>query len=153
MTEIKAPNTIPAGWANNVFLAGSISNARDWQTEFVRMCRGTLPDSINLINPRRDNFSMDDPTVEREQISWEYNALEHSDVIIFWFSAETVAPITLFELGCYLNTDKVIFIGIDPNYTRKRDVVIQTELRSPAVAADIVHSLKDLQEKLANYLK
>ena len=57
--------------------------------------------------------------------------LREADIILFWFPKETLCPITLFELGCFLNTPKTLVIGVEPGYARERDVRIQVGLERP----------------------
>lgn len=125
---IKAPEYRPL-YANGyprIFLAGSISGVEThWQDYMAEK----LKSKFNVFNPRRDDFDVTNPLVEEQQIEWEHIHLEQSNVISFWFSKETVAPITLFELGKYCrNSSKKIFIGSDPEYPRFRDVKIQMKL-------------------------
>lgn len=145
---LEAPNRVPfekMGWENTVFLAGSISGARDWQIE----AKDRLLPYLNVINPRRANYSSLDPNIEREQIVWEHEMLRFSDKTLFWFSPETLAPITLYELGKMLALSKYqpwrrIYIGIDPDYKRKNDVLIQTQLMDPQLAKKIKFNLGEL---------
>ena len=138
-----------------LFLAGSITGAHDWQKEmafkeydrlngFDKPLR--LVDYFNVFNPRRVDFDASDPNVEKEQITWEHHCIHHCNHILFWFAPETLAPITLFELGSALNTHnhENIYIGIDPEYKRKNDVIIQTSLRDERLAKRIVYSKGDL---------
>jgi len=124
-----------------LFLAGSISGAHNWQTEAATKL---LP-FFNIANPRRANFDVTDPNVEREQIAWEYKHLELCENILFYFSHETVAPITLLEYGTLLEQcnkgEKNIHVAIHPEYPRKNDVLIQTELRAPKLMKNITFSL------------
>ena len=154
---------------DNLFLAGSITGAEDWQKElaFKKYDIFELDDNIesatdkdirlvdyfNVFNPRRANFDVSDPSVEKEQITWEYHCIHQCRYILFWFAPETLAPITLFELGSALNTHehKNIFIGIDPEYKRKNDVIIQTSLRNKALADKIVFSKDELAEQVLMY--
>jgi hypothetical protein len=148
--------------SDNLFLAGSITGAHDWQKEMAfkkydifeldhSIVSATdkdirLVDYFNVFNPRRVDFDASDPNVEKEQITWEYHCIHHCNHILFWFAPETLAPITLFELGSALNTHKHenIYIGIDPEYKRKNDVIIQTSLRDERLAKRIVYSKEDL---------
>ena len=148
--------------SDNLFLAGSITGAHDWQKEMAfkkydifeldhSIESATdkdirLVDYFNVFNPRRADFDASDPNVEKEQITWEYHCIAHCNHILFWFAPETLAPITLFELGSALNTHKHenIYIGIDPEYKRKNDVIIQTSLRDERLAKRIVYSKEDL---------
>lgn len=132
-----------------LFLAGSITGAHDWQKEMAFKKYFPYPsliDVFNVFNPRRVDFDASDPNVEKEQITWEYHCIHHCNHILFWFAPETLAPITLFELGSALNTHQHenIYIGIDPQYKRKNDVIIQTSLRDERLAKRIVYSKEDL---------
>lgn len=128
----------------SLFLAGSISNAADWQSDAYRI----LGEKYTIFNPRRKFFDVSDQKVEEEQITWEHYYLERCQNILFYFAPETVAPITLFEYGCYLGEvhdyedykngrtngmiyTKNLFVGVHPGYPRKNDVIIQTGLRRP----------------------
>jgi len=135
----------------NLFLAGSITGALDWQKSLAFMgVYGTvrLLDHFNCFNPRRANYDTLDPKMEQEQITWEYHNIQNCESILFWFSKETLAPITLFELGSALHTHdhKRISIGIDPEYKRKSDVLTQVRLRNPYLAKRIVYSLEELAQ-------
>lgn len=129
-----------------LFLAGGIQNCELWQNEMIDML-GHVND-LTIYNPRRSNFPIDDPKAAEEQITWEYNHLNNADLISFWFSKETINPIVLFELGKFIETDKKIFIGIDPEYERILDIEIQTLLSNPSV--EIVYSVKELSNQIIN---
>jgi hypothetical protein len=129
-----------------LFLAGGITNCPDWQKEMVDMLEHV--NDLTIYNPRRLNFPMDNPKAAEEQISWEYNHLTNADLISFWFSKGSLNPIVLFELGKFIETDKKIFIGIDPEYERRQDVEIQTLLSNPSV--EIVYSVKELSDQIIN---
>ena len=133
---------------NNIklFLAGGIQNCPDWQSEMVDML-GHVND-LTIYNPRRPNFPIDNPKATEEQITWEYNHLNNADLISFWFSKGSLNPIVLFELGKFIETDKKIFIGMDPEYQRKQDVEIQTLLSNPSI--EIVYSVKELSDQIIN---
>ncbi len=102
----------------------------DWQSEVVRVL---TPYEITVLNPRRKNFPMDDPTAAEEQITWEYERLRSADFLSFWFSQGSDNPIVLFELGSALERGKPLIIGVDPHYSRREDVLIQTRLRSTEI--------------------
>ena len=136
---------------DKLFLAGGITNVCNWQED---ICSG-LEDVVGLTiyNPRRDDFYIDDPLLEEEQIIWEFNHLRDCNMLLFWFSNETVQPITLYELGKWVNgnpnnKDKV-WIGVDPNYPRANDVYIQTHLASPHIK--IYNNLYDIQQNIRSY--
>lgn len=113
-----------------IFMAGGITNCPDWQTELAgRIDRGVG----TLFNPRRAHFPIDDPSAADEQIRWEHDALRLADGILFWFPAETLCPIVLYELGAWSMTTKPLVVGCHPDYRRREDVFIQTELARPDV--------------------
>lgn len=129
-----------------VFLAGGITGCLDWQQEMTEMLRNT---SLVLLNPRREDFPIHDPNAAREQITWEHCHLGMADAVSFWFSPETLNPIVLYELGAWSKSTKPIFVGVHPEYKRRQDVEIQTELERPEV--NIVYSLQELVIQLASY--
>ena len=125
----------------SVFLAGGITNCPDWQKDLIELLKDT-PDLV-MFNPRRANFPIKDPNAAEEQISWEYDSLKEVDNLIFWFSRGSLNPIVLYELGIWGNSgDRPLFIGMDKEYERQQDVLIQTKLARPEVK--IVYSLENL---------
>jgi hypothetical protein len=124
-----------------LFLGGGITNCPDWQNEILNKLDSKGLD-IAVFNPRRKNYSKEDPNAEMEQISWEYSRLREAQVLLFWFSSGSENPIVLFELGSALERNVSVIVGVDPNYSRKRDVEIQVGLRNKNIK--IAHSLDDL---------
>ena len=130
-------------YSPTVFLAGSISECFNWQSELVQLLSQR---NITLINPRRQNFDINKENLIKEQIEWEYHHLRRVDIISFWFSYETLAPITLFELGSALHTDSEIVVGCHPDYKRREDVIFQCRLVNPYIK--VVNDLLDLSENI-----
>ena len=130
---IEAPNevfNIENAKNVKVFLAGGITNCPDWQSEIIELLRD-VP-NLTIYNPRRANFPMDDPNASDEQITWEFIHLQNADVTVFWFAKGSLNPIVLYELGMWGNSrNKPMIIGIDPEYERKSDVIMQTVLAKP----------------------
>lgn len=138
MRYIEAPTPLDDIQRPAVFLAGGITNCEDWQTPVAKTLfednkgkRGTI------INPRRAEFPIDDPSAAEEQILWEHRALWMSDVVSIWFAGgESVQPIVMFEFGCHMGRFCVgggphrITIGVDPGYKRKQDVELQIKAHS-----------------------
>ena len=136
MKYIEAPNEYQYGsqsLATSIFLAGSITNAKDWQ----KILYASIKNANGVVyNPRRENFDINNPKDSRIQIEWEFDYLRKADIIVFYFSGETVAPITLYELGAALERNvsrdrrkqQKILIYCEPEYSRKFDVKVQTEL-------------------------
>lgn len=120
MNEIQAPH--PFRKETFVFLGGSIEmgNAEKWQSRLISEFSDC---DITFLNPRRDDF--DRSMVQRmennqfmEQVSWELDALDFSDLIIFYFDPNTKAPITLLELGLHAKSRKVIVCCPDKFWRR-----------------------------------
>lgn len=111
-----------------VFLAGGITGCPDWQAELLHDVHSPR---VTVLNPRRAAFDVTDKNLAFEQIQWEHKALRAAYGISFWFAAETVQPITLYELGAWSMTDKPLLVGCHPDYERRADVKIQTALVRP----------------------
>lgn len=91
-----------------------------------------VPDCV-IYNPRRDDFDMSAyEEVSRQQIIWEFHALRMSTVNLFWFPAETLCPITLFEYGSAIERlhAGAVMCGTHPDYQRRFDLIEQTSLRN-----------------------
>ena len=157
MNYIECPTKLQPNHINTIFLGGSISNAGLWQSKMVKLLDNT---DLTVVNPRRANFDINNKQMTIDQIEWEFEHLRKCEAILFWFSYETVAPITLFEYGVHLgqaalNADygyhsKKIFCGVHPEYQRKIDVVTQTDLinKYHPYNVNIVYSLESLAEQV-----
>ena len=145
MKHITCPENYD-GKEKSLFLAGGITNCSDWQAEIIKLLKNT---DLVLLNPRRKHFSTDNPNIDQEQIKWEFEHLKKATAVSFWFTEETLCPITLYELGKQSALDKPVFVGVHPRYARIKDVEIQTKLIRPEVK--IVYSLKELAEQIKNW--
>lgn len=115
----------------SLFLAGGISGTFDWQADVVARLTD-LP--LVLLNPRRRNFPIDDPTAAHTQIEWEFRHLRRATAVLFWFPPETLCPIALYELGGRaLVREQPLFVGTHPDYARRLDVEVQLKLARPEV--------------------
>ena len=122
------------------FLAGGITGCKNWQKEVIDYLNKIPRLKVDLVimNPRRENFPIDDPDAAKEQIEWEFKWLNRADIFSMCFVAgESVQPICMYELGRYLvvkknqfpdDWDHRIIIGVEEDYKRIQDVFIQTEL-------------------------
>ena len=156
MNLFRAPDFVPPELlARSVFLAGGIGAGAvvpDWQSELIERLRDT---DLTLLNPRRDDYPAHDPNALREQIGWEHRYLHAARAVSFWFVAETLCPITLYELGCWANwrdergTPKPILVGAHPDYARRTDLFVQLELVRPEV--EIVRSVEKLAAQIRDY--
>lgn len=141
MSLIVAPNHYHSRpRSKSVFLAGGITGCPNWQAEAILCIRERLPE-WDILNPRRDDFDINDPSIARQQIEWEFDMLDRATAIMFWFPKESLCPIALYELGFYLSRfQKVenlwevpIVIGCDPGYSRLFDVQVQYELATASM--------------------
>ena len=126
-----------------LFLAGGIRGCPDWQAQATNLLADT---DLVLLNPRRASFPIHDPSAAYEQIDWEYRHLRMATTRLFWFPAESICPIVLFELGAWTRTLEPLFVATHPSYLRRQDVVIQTGLARPDVA--VLDSLDALCEQV-----
>ena len=129
----------------SIFLAGGIKGCPDWQAYAVNRLKHT---QFVVLNPRRPEFS---PSEEegRAQIRWERFHLEQADEVLFWFPQETVCPISLFELGTWLYTRKVLLVGCHPKYPKRFDVQVQSRLARPEM--DLADDLDKLLDTLCQW--
>ena len=113
MNEVKSP----AEWekpdgAMSIFLGGSIEmgKAVNWQQQVA----DSLKDfNVLLLNPRRDDWDSSwtqsiDNHQFNQQVTWELDAQDHADLIVYYFDPKTQSPITLMELGLYASSGKVL---------------------------------------------
>lgn len=115
-----------------LFIAGGIRNCPKWQDELIEklLKEQRIKDEIEdedikiiIYNPRCNEVPEED-----KQIEWEFNKLKESDIISFWFSEGSVNPITLLEYGKHMKSKKKLVIGCHPNYEKKNNIKVQTEL-------------------------
>lgn len=137
-----------SGDETSVFLGGGITGCPLWQNTMVELLKDT---SLVLLNPRRAEFDVSNASMEKEQIKWEFKSMRAAKGIIFWFPKETLCPITLYELGSWVHTNKPLFIGHDPEYKRSRDLAIQIPL---VRSGQMIHtSLESVAVEVARWAK
>jgi hypothetical protein len=133
-----------------IFLAGGITNCPDWQSEIIELIHqkyATHELNFTLYNPRRPSFPMDKPEEAERQIVWEYQHLKEANEYIFWFSRGSLNPIVLYEYGKWVtSSNKPVIVGVDPDYERKEDVLVQTALARPEI--NIMSSLNEIVEQI-----
>lgn len=114
MAKLVAPDRLlPTGAFPVVFLAGSIEmgKAIDWQNQISKELESIAP-SVWVCNPRRENWdssweqSIHNPLF-KEQVDWELDHLDQSDLAVFYFQPDTLSPITLMELGHRLGSQSL----------------------------------------------
>lgn len=146
---VEAPKRYLPGVADPpaVFLAGGITGCPDWQQEARRLLEAS---PCVVLNPRRPDFPIGEPSAAWFQIDWEFRHLRKAKAVLFWFPKETLCPIALYELGAWSMTRKPIFVGAHPEYQRRQDVVIQTDMARPGVK--VVDSVGALVEQFKAWL-
>lgn len=161
MKIFKPPTKFPKDKAKlEIFLAGSIEmgTAIDWQDK-VQKIIGEIEenDDINIFNPRRDNW---DPSVKqtienrkfREQVEWELNGLDRSNLIICYFDGQTKSPITLMEMGLHARENKLI-VFCPKDFWRKGNVDIVAKKHNFPVYEKEKEFLEAVKSKIKSCLK
>ncbi len=128
MKEIQSPNDFKGEHLiGDVFLGGSIEMgiAENWQHKLLNQFKDT---ELRFLNPRRDdwdaNWKQEESNPQfNEQVTWELDALEYSDLIVFYFDPNTKSPITLMELGLFAKSGKVV-VCCPKGFWRKGNVDI-----------------------------
>jgi hypothetical protein len=150
---LEAPNQFESYSGINhiktVFLAGSITGESNWQIN----AKNALLPHFNIFNPRRENYDNLIADQERIQIAWEYKYLDLAGITLFYFSNETLAPITLLEYGkqlvkCKYAPFRKTYVTIHPEYKRKNDVIIQTELENPLLLLNVFDDLNKMYQRI-----
>lgn len=121
----------------SIFLAGGITGCDNWQkvVQFELM-RTFKNDPLLILNPRRDNFPINNPNAAEEQITWEFNALDYCDMFTMYFAGgSSDQPICMYEYGRHLakfdehsRSLNSVVVTACKDYKRYNDVIIQTRL-------------------------
>lgn len=137
----------------SIFLAGSIEMglAEDWQSKIEKELDGL---DVTIYNPRRDSW--DSSWVQsihneqfREQVEWELDHLDKSDLIVMYFDENTKSPISLLELGLYASSGKMI-VYCPEGFWRKGnvDIVAQRyDIRQVNYFNELLVALKSVASK------
>lgn len=125
-----------------IFLAGTIDNGDsvDWQSH---VCEELKDYDITLINPRREDWDSSwSPTADnplfKEQVEWELSGLINSDIIFMYLAPGSVSPISLLELGVFI--DKTIIVVVPDGYFRKGNIEVTLEYLT---GEKVYHTLED----------
>lgn len=133
----------------SVFLAGSIEMgiADDWQNIIGKWF---ITKGWNVFNPRRTDWdstwiqSYENPQFN-QQVNWELNALDKSDIILMYLDPMTKSPISLLELGLHANSKKLYVVCPDGFY-RKGNV----EMVCSVYDIPLFNNLEDFKNYLTN---
>jgi len=164
MSQIITAPSIEKPIYTSIFLAGGITNCKDWQKEVIKELEF---ENISIFNPRQKNFDITDKNASFKQISWEFERLEQMDIFSMYFcNSESDQPICMYELGRNIlkmqnrfpnDWEKRIIISVENEYKRKQDVIIQTQLCASKIfietdANPIKHAfyIKNIIRKLKN---
>jgi hypothetical protein len=129
-----------------VFLAGTIEmgNSEDWQTK-VSVILKDRP--YTILNPRRDEWDSSwEQKIENpqfyQQVNWELDALNKSDIIILYLLPDSKSPISLLELGLYANSGKLL-VCCPEGFWRKGNVEVVCERFNIPLYENIEKLLED----------
>lgn len=150
MIEINPPRSIYLGHNHlKVFLSGSIEmgKAVDWQREVINALKD---EDVIIFNPRRKDWdnswkqTLQDPRFV-EQVNWELQGLEMANLIAVHLEPNTMAPITLMEIGLYAKSypDKLI-IHCPEGYWRKGNIDVLCQ----KYQIDQVESLEEMVNEI-----
>ena len=152
---IKPPKLLPDNMrciGKKIFLAGSIEmgSAIDWQTKVTNALSNK---NAIFLNPRRDDWDstwhQDSPKF-KEQVNWELDAQTDADIIVMYYDPNTKSPITLLELGLFVDKKpKGKFIVCCPEgFWRKGNVDIVCERYGAVMTSDLDELIAHLSAQL-----
>ena len=158
MEVYKAPQKYPSDSKFTIFLGGSIEmgKAELWQEAITEKLKDF---DIRILNPRRDDYdagqkqSIDNPYF-KEQVTWELDGLDRSDLIVMYLQPDTLSPISMMEIGLYINTldwNKQMIICTPNGFWRRGNIEILVD-RFP-FHCKLVDKFEDLEEYIIKYLK
>lgn len=145
-----------------IFLAGGITNCQDWRKSVISNLNKVYKndDRVVIFNPRREVFNVFNEAETFKQIKWEFDAINECDIFgMFFCDSKSIQPICMYELGKQLSYCKYTFgkneniihtlIGVEEEYSRKEDVIIQSNLMGYPV--DVLRGSKEQRyEDFAN---
>jgi hypothetical protein len=149
--EVKAPGKYDASKRYTIFLAGAIDQgkAEDWQE---KVARALDKFDITILNPRRDDWdssweqTADNPEF-RQQVEWELDAQEASDMIVFVFTADSKAPITFLEFGLFAPKKDAV-VCAEEGFYRQGNLDIVAERHKVPMYHDLDEMIGDLRAVL-----
>lgn len=155
----KAPDrSAPLSGSKKVFLAGSIEmgKAEDWQEKVTKHLSDVCSKhdvKVTIYNPRRDDWDSSweqdiNNTQFFDQVSWELDHIEKSDIVIVYFDKATVSPITLLELGKVLESSTIPVVYCPEGFARKGNVDIACYRKDVPVFTEMDKFLEELNSRL-----
>lgn len=168
--EYKAPNIeiyLPERKYVKIFLAGSIEmgTAEDWQYQVVESLKHRLKllpidFEVYIFNPRRNDW---DSTWKQEainpqfaqQVEWEIEHIEKSDIVAFHFQPGTLSPISLYELGLVsresFRIEKRVIVHCPEGYFRKGNVDIYTQYYDMVECTSFEHFVDQIEQAIYDH--
>lgn len=143
MERLRYPEKFMGGESlqTSFYLAGGC--ATEWRQYLMdRMTSDEFYNAV-IIDPVSSTY---DP---KKNTEWEFNTMRRSDCIVFWFAAETLQPISLFELGTVCRDHlKPMIVGIHPQYEKVDTLITQLKLFRPDVRIvfDLNHVLSEMEQ-------
>ena len=157
MAQIITAPSIELPKFTSVFLAGGITNCKEWQKAVIEELES---EDISFFNPRQEHFDVSDKNASYKQIFWEFERLETMDIFsMYYCNDNSDQPICMYELGRNIvrmqnrfpsDWEKRIVISVEDGYRRKADVLIQTELATQNKVFVEANATTDLH---AQYIK
>lgn len=145
MRYLEPPNYLNLSeYTKSVFLAGSVGSKENWREDLG--ARITDESDLMIFSPYVKNFD-NKKISEQELTEWENYHLNKASIVVFWFSWETFAPISLLELGLHIN--KNLVVGCDLDYLKRDNLEIQLSIHRPdlKIAYDLKDVLKEILRK------
>lgn len=144
-----------------VFLAGSIEMgaAPNWQEDICDYLaeefssEDHITKSLVLYNPRRDDWDSSweqdiNNTQFFEQVSWELDRIEKSDIVVIYLDPETKSPISLLELGKVTKYPEKVLVCCPEGFWRKGNVDITCYLTGIPVCSTMSVFKVELANKI-----
>jgi hypothetical protein len=139
-----------------IFLGGSIEMglAEKWQD---RLTDDLKDEGVTILNPRRDDWDStweqtpDNPKFA-EQVNWELDAQELSDIIVYYFADGTKSPITLLELGLF-HKKNCVGVYCTPKFWRWGNISLVCSRYSIPLYDDYEDLLKDIKTLISDLKK
>lgn len=154
MKLLKPPQPLDITGSNNIlFLGGSIEmgTATKWQDRFIE----ELSDQdVLILNPRRDDWDSSweqDPTPGTpfyEQVKWELDGQDLSNLLIYYFDPNTKSPITLLELGLYAHAWKHVYVYCPKEFWRYGNVKMVCDKYGISVYDDESYIIQVIKESI-----
>ncbi len=121
---ISPPARPPFAHPKSIFLAGTTVKT-DWRAS-LKATLAHLP--VTILDPFRSDWDgswKEDISFKpfREQVEWELDMQDKADLIVVYFHPETMAPVSLLELGLCTRSGKAI-VACPAGYWKRGNVQV-----------------------------